>query len=49
MEASLQYKKYDHRTAWGDGGHNGQHGGAILPESLVWLWRGDATVSENRK
>jgi enterochelin esterase-like enzyme len=42
MEASLQYKKYDHRTAWGDGGHDGKHGGAIMPESLVWLWRGDA-------
>jgi enterochelin esterase-like enzyme len=42
MEAALQYKKYDLRTAWGDGGHNGNHGGAILPESLVWLWRDDA-------
>ena len=21
------------------GGHGGQHGGAILLESLVWLWR----------
>jgi len=24
---------------WGDGGHNGKHGGAILPDSLRWLWR----------
>jgi len=39
MEAALKYKKYDYRVAWGDGGHNGKHGGAILPESLVWLWR----------
>jgi enterochelin esterase-like enzyme len=46
MEAALRYKKYDHKTAWGDGGHNGQHGGAILPESLVWLWRGEAKVEE---
>ena len=30
------------KTAWADGGHNGKHGGAILPESLTWLWRDDA-------
>ena len=39
MEAALQFKKYDHKTAWADGGHNGKHGGAILPDSLRWLWR----------
>ena len=38
MESSLKYKKYDHKVAWGDGGHTGKHGGAILPESLRWLW-----------
>ena len=27
--------------AFADGGHNGKHGGAILPESLRWLWRSD--------
>ncbi len=39
MESSLKYKNYDYKVAWGDGGHNGKHGGAILPESLRWLWR----------
>lgn len=39
MEAALKFKKYDYKVAWGDGGHNGKHGGAILPESLRWLWR----------
>jgi enterochelin esterase family protein len=39
MEAALKYAKYDHKTVWGDGGHNGKHGGAILPDSLRWLWR----------
>lgn len=39
MEAALKYSKYDHKTVWGDGGHNGKHGGAILPDSLRWLWR----------
>jgi len=39
MEASLKYKKYDYKTVWGDGGHNGKQGGAILPDSMRWLWR----------
>lgn len=39
MESALKYKSYDHKVAWGEGGHDGKHGGAILPESLIWLWR----------
>lgn len=39
MEAALKYSKYDFKFAGGEGAHNGKHGGAILPESLVWLWR----------
>lgn len=39
MEKALAFKKYDFKVAWGDGGHNGKHGGAILPESMRWLWR----------
>ena len=39
MEKALQFKKYDHKTVWGDGGHTGKHGGAILPDSMRWLWR----------
>jgi enterochelin esterase family protein len=41
MAAALRYKKYDHRFEYGDGGHNGKHGGAILPASLRWLWHAD--------
>lgn len=41
MESSLKFKNYDHKVAWGDGGHNGKHGGAIMPDSLRWLWRTD--------
>lgn len=44
MESSLKYKKYDFKTVWGDGGHNGKHGGAILPESMIWLWAGTPTA-----
>lgn len=41
MAAALKFAKYDYRFEFGDGGHNGKHGGAILPESLRWLWRSD--------
>lgn len=39
MAASLKYAGYDHKFVFGEGGHNGIHGGAILPDSLRWLWR----------
>jgi enterochelin esterase family protein len=39
MEAALKFKGYDHKFVMGEEGHNGRHGGAILPESLRWLWR----------
>ncbi len=40
MASALKFQKYDHRFVFGDGGHNGKHGGAILPDSLRWLWNG---------
>ena len=39
MAKSLAFKDYDYKFAYGVGGHNGKHGGAILPDSLRWLWR----------
>lgn len=39
MAAALKFTGYDFRFELGDGGHNGKHGGAIMPESLRWLWR----------
>jgi enterochelin esterase-like enzyme len=39
MAAALKFAKYDFQYVEGDGGHNGKHGGAILPDSLRWLWR----------
>ena len=39
MAAALKFTGYDHKFVYGDGGHNGKHGGAILPDSLRWLWR----------
>lgn len=38
-ERKLPGPRYDVRHAWGDGGHNGRHGGAIFPDILRWLWR----------
>ncbi|HUQ72322.1 MAG TPA: alpha/beta hydrolase-fold protein [Planctomycetaceae bacterium] len=39
MASALKFAKYDYRFEFGDGGHNGKHGGALMPESLKWLWR----------
>jgi acetyl esterase/lipase len=38
MASALDFAKYDYQFVYGDGGHNGKHGGAILPDSLRWLW-----------
>ena len=39
MAAALKFSRYDMKFDFGEGGHNGIHGGAILPDSLRWLWR----------
>ena len=39
MAAALRFAQYDYRFEMGVGGHSGKHGGAILPESMLWLWR----------
>lgn len=39
MASALAFVGYDFKFEMGDGGHSGQHGGAILPDSLRWLWR----------
>jgi enterochelin esterase-like enzyme len=31
--------RYQINHAWGDGGHNGRHGGAIFPDVMRWLWK----------
>lgn len=46
MAAALKFMKYDYKFEYGDGGHNGKHGGAILPDSLRWLWREDGKQSK---
>jgi len=39
MDKALAFAEYDYKFVMGTEGHNGKHGGAILPESLRWLWR----------
>ncbi len=39
MDKALAFAGYDYHFVMGTEGHNGKHGGAILPESLRWPWR----------
>ena len=39
MASALMFARYDHRVEIGDGGHNLQHGGAIFPDTMRWIWR----------
>jgi enterochelin esterase-like enzyme len=45
VAAALAERGYDFRLVLGDGGHNPNHGGAVLPDALRWLWRRDETAS----
>lgn len=44
MAKALAFKDYDYKFVYGTGAHDGNHGGAILPDSMRWLWRGDKDV-----
>jgi enterochelin esterase-like enzyme len=39
MLAALQEKGYDFRAVVGEGGHSDDHGGALLPDIMRWMWR----------
>ena len=39
MAAALKFRGYDYRFEYGDGAHTHKHGGALLPDTLRWLWR----------
>ncbi len=43
VAAALAEAGYDFRLVLGDGGHDPNHGGAILPDALRWLWRPETT------
>jgi gluconolactonase len=40
MNSALEYRGYEVKFVTGTEGHNGKHGGAILPDALRWLWEG---------
>jgi enterochelin esterase-like enzyme len=48
MAAALKFAKYDYQFVMGTEGHNGKHGGAILPESLRWLWRDEVGKKDEK-
>lgn len=39
MERSLTFSGYEVNHVWGEGGHNGNHGTAIFPQAMRWLWK----------
>lgn len=39
MVAALREKGYDMKHVFGEGGHSDNHGGAIMPDILRWIWR----------
>jgi sugar lactone lactonase YvrE len=43
MLRSLEFSGYEVNHSWGEGGHDGQHGAAIFPDVMQWLWKDFAT------
>jgi len=39
MVAAFEEKGYDMKYVFGSGGHSDNHGGALLPDMLRWIWR----------
>lgn len=39
MARALIFAGYELNYVWGEGGHNGQHGTAIFPQAMRWLWK----------
>ncbi len=45
VAAALAEAGYDMRLVVGDGGHNTNHSGVLLPDALRWIWRPGASSS----
>ena len=39
MESALTFAGYEVNHEWGDDGHNNNHGTAIFPNAMRWLWK----------
>ena len=48
VAAALAERGYEFRLVVGDGGHDGNHGGVLLPDALRWLWH-DAVPTAHRR
>lgn len=46
--AALAERGYDFRLVLGDGSHNPNHAGVLLPDALRWLWRDQGSVCTDR-
>lgn len=44
VAAALAESGYDFRLVLGDGGHNTNHAGVLLPDALRWLWRTETSA-----
>ncbi|MEJ7689639.1 MAG: alpha/beta hydrolase-fold protein [Nocardioidaceae bacterium] len=48
VAAALAEAEYDFRLVLGDGGHSPNHGGVVLPDALLWIFRpADAEPTDN--
>ncbi len=39
MLSAFEFAGYEVNHVWGDGGHNGKHATAILPDAMRWIWK----------
>lgn len=39
MERALIFSGYEVNHVWGEGAHNGNHGTAVFPDAMRWLWK----------
>lgn len=46
MAAAFEYRFYDHRFVFGEGGHTLRHGGRDFPQTLRWIWRDHPATSD---
>lgn len=49
MERSLSFAGYEVNHIWGEGKHSGDHGAAIFPAAMRYLWKGWPATVENAK
>ena len=46
MAMALAFKGYNYKFVFGEGGHTGNHGGSIFPDTIRWIWRDHPALAE---